>query len=187
MNMARPRAFDKDNALEEILLLIWAHGSSGLSLDDIGKKLKLSKTSLYSAFGNKSALLRQCFELYEEQYEQPMLASFQGETLQDSLCNFLKFSSHRFDSLDSPPGCFMFNCSVERASLPEDFRLKVEQGNLDFKQALRDKVVAHKYDTETADIDKWVDMLLVNLFGLASASRMNFPLNTNYLSLLKLL
>lgn len=187
MTMARPRTFDKDNALEQILHLIWAHGSSGLSLDDIGKKLKLSKTSIYSAFGNKSALLRQCFELYEEQYEQPMLASFHGETLHDCLCNFLNFSSRRFASLDSPPGCFMFNCSIECTSLPEDFRVKVEQANLDFKQSLRDKVVAQKNHADAADIDKLVDMLLVNLFGLASASRMNFPLSNDYLSLLKLL
>lgn len=185
MTMARPRTFDKDDALEQILHLIWAHGSSGLSLDDIGKKLKLSKTSIYSAFGNKSALLRQCYERYEEQYEQPMLDSFQGETLHDCLCNFLDFSSKRFASLDSPPGCFMFNCSLEQTSLPEGFREKVEQSNLDFKEALKSKVVAKRLHINTADTDKLVDLLLVNLFGLASASRMNFPVNNDYTSLLK--
>ena len=81
----------------------------------------------------------------------------------------------------------MFNCSIERTSLPEDFRVKVEQANLDFKQSLRDKVVAQKNHADAAYIDKLVDMLLVNLFGLASASRMNFPISNDYLSLLKLL
>jgi len=186
MTMARPRTFDKDDALEQILHMIWENGSIGLSLDDIGKKLKLSKTSLYSAFGNKGALLQQCFELYEQQYEQPMLASFQGESLHDCVTNFLDFSSRRFASLDTPPGCFMFNCSVEHTSLPEVFRVKVEQANLNFKQALKYKVMALEHHADIGDTDKLVDMLLVNLFGLASASRMNLPINNNYLSLLNL-
>jgi len=182
--MARPRTFDKDQALEKILILIWTHGSSGLSLDDIAKALKLSKTSLYSAFGNKNALLTQCLALYEERYEQPMIESFSGDKVSDAVRNFLQFANQRFDSEDTPPGCFMFNCAIEGDTLPDEFKARVEQSNNRFRQALTERfknLASAQYNT---DIESLVDMLLVNLFGLASASRMNFPLRGSPLTLL---
>jgi len=184
--MSRPRTFDKDKTLEKILRLVWAHGSSGLSLDDIARQLKLSKTSLYSAFGNKNALLSQCLELYESQYEQPMLASFNGESITDCIRSFLNYSSQRFASPDSPPGCFMFNCSIEGESLNDEFRLKVEQNNIAFKAVIKARVIALTAEqvTDPGYIDNVVDLLMVNLFGLASASRMKYPLSGSYLTLL---
>ncbi len=164
--------------------MIWTHGSTGLSLDDIAKELKLSKTSLYSVFGNKNGLLYLCLELYEKQYEQPMLASFSGDKISDCVGNFLDFASDRFNSSDSPPGCFMFNCAIEGEAFPAEFKVKVEQYNIAFREVLKQRVVERISATDPDYVDSMVDMLLVNLFGLASASRMKFPLRRPNFALL---
>ncbi|MBB1439942.1 TetR/AcrR family transcriptional regulator [Shewanella sp. SG41-4] len=182
--MARPRTFNKNEVLEKILIMIWQHGSCGLSLDELARKLTLSKTSLYSAFGNKDAVLSLCLDLYERQYEQPMIDSFKGEKVSDCIRNFLAFSSRRFEALQTPPGCFMFNCAIECSSLSASFKDKVEQGNSAFRQSLKLRVLDLTTNKDPEYIDSLVDMLLVNLFGLASASRMNFPLSGTHLTLL---
>ena len=182
--MARPRTFNKEELLEKILHIIWQHGSSGLSLDELAKSLNLSKTSLYSAFGNKNELLSQCLDLYERLYEQPMLASFQGDKISDCMSNFLTFSRKRFGSLTTPPGCFMFNCAIEGSALSIEFQTKVNKNNRDFRRALEKKVL-HKTGNKTAEqVNELVELLLVNLFGLASASKMQFPLSGSHLILL---
>ena len=182
--MARPRTFNKEEVLEKILHIMWQHGSSGLSLDELAKKLNLSKTSLYSAFGNKEAVLSQCLDLYVHLYEQPMLASFQGDQISDCMRNFLTFASQRFDALATPPGCFMFNCAIEGTSLSVEFQTKVEQNNMAFRQTLEQRVLNIAQNKTAEQIDGLVDLLLVNLFGLASASRMQFPLSGSHLTLL---
>jgi len=179
--MARPRTFDTQIALEKILELVWAHGSNTLSLDEIAKQLQLSKTSLYSAFGNKSALLSQCLDLYETQYERPLLNSFVGGDLNDCIRNFLEFSSKRFASIDSPPGCFMFNCAIESETLSDELQRKVEQQNISFKMSIKQKVIEHLDEPNHLDVDNIIDAILINLFGLASASRMRFPISKNYI------
>jgi len=182
--MARPRTFNKEEVLEKILHIMWQHGSSGLSLDELARKLNLSKTSLYSAFGNKNAVLSQCLDLYERLYEQPMLASFQGDKISDCMSNFLTFSSQRFDSLTTPPGCFMFNCAIEGSALSVEFQTKVEKNNMAFRRALEKRVLNISGNKTVEQVNDLVELLLVNLFGLASASRMQFPLSGSHLTLL---
>jgi len=182
--MARPRTFDKEEVLEKILHMMWHHGSSCLSLDEIAKRLNLSKTSLYSAFGNKDAVLSQCLDLYEQLYEQPMLASFKGDTISECINNFLNFSRLRFDEDQTPAGCFMFNCAIEGTALSAELKAKVAINNMAFRDKLKQKVLDKKPSVASENVENFVDMVLINLFGLASASRMNFPLMGCHLSLL---
>jgi TetR/AcrR family transcriptional regulator, transcriptional repressor for nem operon len=65
--MARPREFDGDVALERAMQAFWAKGYKATSLDDLCGATGLSRSSLYSAFGGKRALLHQSLARYEEQ------------------------------------------------------------------------------------------------------------------------
>jgi len=177
--VARPRNFDKKEVLTKILHLVWKNGTTNLSLDFIAEHLKLSKTSLYSAYGNKDELISKCLDLYDEEYESEMLASFKGDSINDCVHAFLAFSKQRFQSNELPNGCFLINCTLENEKLSSQLQTKLRLSNLKFSKTLEHEIAAKQPKMKVSDINAIIDMISVILFGLASASRMNYALD-NY-------
>jgi AcrR family transcriptional regulator len=64
--VGRPRGFDADEALERAVLVFWAQGYDGASLDDLTGAMGITRTSMYRAFGNKEDLFRRALERYTE-------------------------------------------------------------------------------------------------------------------------
>ena len=60
----RPRAFDRDQALETALELFWRQGYEGTSVADLTAALGIKPPSLYAAFGSKEGLYREALERY---------------------------------------------------------------------------------------------------------------------------
>ncbi|MGE5148311.1 MAG: TetR/AcrR family transcriptional regulator [Candidatus Eiseniibacteriota bacterium] len=65
MAAGRPRAFDKDKALERAMHVFWQKGYEGASLTDLTRAMGINPPSLYAAFGNKESLFRQAVDRYE--------------------------------------------------------------------------------------------------------------------------
>src|ERR1700744_3044913 len=61
----RPREFCVDEALTAALRVFWSKGYEGASLTDLTKAMRITRPSLYAAFGNKAALFRKALDLYE--------------------------------------------------------------------------------------------------------------------------
>ena len=64
--MARPRAFDIDEALDQAMLVFWRVGYDAASLDDLTAAMGINRPSLYAAFGSKEELFRRALERYSE-------------------------------------------------------------------------------------------------------------------------
>lgn len=62
--MGRPRAFDRDQALEQAMDVFWRHGYEGASLAELTKAMGINPPSLYAAFGNKEGLFRAVLDHY---------------------------------------------------------------------------------------------------------------------------
>ncbi|MFW9082054.1 TetR/AcrR family transcriptional regulator [Pseudomonas sp. P2757] len=64
--MGRPRNFDRDQAVEQALLLFWQHGYDATSLAQLknGMGGGISAPSFYAAFGSKEALFDECVQRY---------------------------------------------------------------------------------------------------------------------------
>lgn len=60
----RPLSFDRDEALEQAMLLFWAHGYEGTSLSDLTKALGVTPPSIYTAFGDKKGLFLETVDRY---------------------------------------------------------------------------------------------------------------------------
>lgn len=54
--MARPCAYDRDDLLRCATALFWERGFAGTSVDDVVRATGVSRSSLYAAFPDKSAL-----------------------------------------------------------------------------------------------------------------------------------
>lgn len=65
--MARPKAFNKDDALAAAMEVFWRTGYQRASLDVLLKAMGISKQSLYDTFGDKRSLYLEALAHYREQ------------------------------------------------------------------------------------------------------------------------
>lgn len=60
----RPRSFDPDAALDEIVEAFWDRGFAGTSVDDLQERIGVKRGSFYAAFGDKEAAWRRALDRY---------------------------------------------------------------------------------------------------------------------------
>src|SRR5260221_5339333 len=63
--MARPREFDREEALERATAVFWAKGYASTSTDDLLSAMGIARQSLYNAFQDKRALYLEALERYQ--------------------------------------------------------------------------------------------------------------------------
>jgi TetR/AcrR family transcriptional repressor of nem operon len=62
--MARPRAFDVDNVLDQAMNVFWHKGFEGTSVQDLVNETGLNRASMYASFGDKKALFLRVLDHY---------------------------------------------------------------------------------------------------------------------------
>ena len=107
MAMGRPRAFDKDQALDQALHVFWAKGYEGTSIADLTEAMGINPPSLYAAFGNKEALFRQAMDRYEARRDEIMEEAFAAPTAREAMTRLLQGTADRLSDKNSPRGCAM--------------------------------------------------------------------------------
>jgi TetR/AcrR family transcriptional repressor of nem operon len=65
--MARPREFDRDQALERATRVFWAKGYASTSTEDLLAAMNIGRQSLYNTFGDKRKLYLEALERYQQQ------------------------------------------------------------------------------------------------------------------------
>src|SRR6201981_3547121 len=60
----RPRSFDTEAAVERAMAVFWSRGYHGTALPDLLRATKLSRGSLYAAFGDKHSLFLRALDRY---------------------------------------------------------------------------------------------------------------------------
>jgi TetR/AcrR family transcriptional repressor of nem operon len=63
--MARPREFDREEALKRATSVFWAKGYACTSTDDLLRAMGIGRQSLYNAFRDKRALYLEALESYQ--------------------------------------------------------------------------------------------------------------------------
>lgn len=64
--MARPKEFDRDDAVRNALKVFWAKGYEGASTDDLLTAMKIGRQSMYDTFGDKHALFLAALRCYHQ-------------------------------------------------------------------------------------------------------------------------
>jgi AcrR family transcriptional regulator len=62
--LGRPRAFDREKALEAAMRVFWRNGYEGASLTALTEAMGINRPSLYAAFGDKAGLFREAVARY---------------------------------------------------------------------------------------------------------------------------
>jgi AcrR family transcriptional regulator len=72
----RPRAFDREAALEQATRLFWVKGFEATSIADLTQAMGIGSPSLYAAFGSKEALYAEALQYYREKNEHLVWSAF---------------------------------------------------------------------------------------------------------------
>lgn len=79
MGRGRPREFDLDDTLDQVLTLFWRDGFDGASMQDLAAAVGVSKPSLYAAYGNKASLFLAALQRYAETHAARQAAALECE------------------------------------------------------------------------------------------------------------
>ncbi len=107
MVLGRPRAFDKDTALDRALTVFWEKGYEGTSISDLTSAMGVNPPSLYAAFGNKQALFKLALDRYEARRDEILAEAFAAPTAREAMARLLLGTADRLSDKTAPRGCLM--------------------------------------------------------------------------------
>lgn len=137
--MARPREFDEDEVLQAALRLFWEKGYEGTSLDDLMAAMRLTKSSLYKAFGSKEALFWRVVERYQRDFLDFRHAALAEPTPRRIAERLLDGITDLHSGEVNPVGCLELNTALAGSKDAESIRQELIRGRELFRLKLRDR------------------------------------------------
>jgi TetR/AcrR family transcriptional repressor of nem operon len=119
----RPRQFDVDGVLDQVVELFWRQGFEATSVADIVEATGLNKSSLYNAFGSKEELFDRALTRYVE-----MRAGLLQEIVVDGtrglddIFALMTFMESEITSELGGRGCLAVNSSTELGNRDDETR-----------------------------------------------------------------
>jgi AcrR family transcriptional regulator len=139
--MGRPRAFDRDKALDQALHVFWEKGYEGTSIADLTGAMRINPPSLYAAFGNKEALFREALDRYENLRDRIMEQAFAAPTAREAMTRLLEGTADRLSDKDKPKGCLMVQGALcgsnECESVKRDLAARRSGGEVMIRERLK--------------------------------------------------
>lgn len=117
-SLGRPREFDEEQALAQVLDVFWVKGFEGTSMSDLVAATKLKKGSLYAAFGDKRAIYLKALALYDRIAIDEAVRVLTGAgSAQERIAAFLEMAISPVVLHKDRRGCFLCNASVDQAEV----------------------------------------------------------------------
>lgn len=112
----RPRGFDVEAAVERAMDVFWSRGYHGTALPDLLRATKLSRGSLYAAFGDKHSLFLRALDRYIADALTRMEFEFdQRKDPIDGLRTYLAGYVERTSGANGRRGCLLVATAMELA------------------------------------------------------------------------
>ena len=126
----RPRAYDPERALTQVIECFWKTGYSGTSLDDISAATGMNRPSLYAAFGDKQALYLKALRHYWNMgYVAMREALVDVIPLNEALMRvYEKALAIYFSGSGRPRGCFAIGTATTEAVENAEIRDSLAKG-----------------------------------------------------------
>jgi TetR/AcrR family transcriptional regulator, transcriptional repressor for nem operon len=136
--MARPCAYDREDLLRCATALFWERGFAGTSVDDVVRATGVSRSSLYAAFPDKSALFLAALEHYLDTVTRAKLERLaQGGRAAPAIKRFLLDIADERPSANAPAhGCLLTNTAVEIGAGAEEIPELVRKAFARLERAL---------------------------------------------------
>ncbi|HMC92877.1 MAG TPA: TetR/AcrR family transcriptional regulator [Allosphingosinicella sp.] len=150
----RPREFCVDQALTAALRVFWSKGYEGASLTDLTEAMGITRPSLYAAFGNKEALFKKAFDLYERDKLAYVREALDAPTAREVAERLLNGSLAMLTGDGSARGCLSVISSMPCGAEAESVRSEVLARRAVINRAIVDRLERAK---EEGDLPSAVD------------------------------
>ena len=107
--MARPRGFDRDQALETAMRLFWERGYEDTSISDLTTAMGIASPSLYAAFGDKQRLFEEAVERYASGPGAVVGTALLEPTAREAIERMLTDAARLYAAAERPRGCLIVN------------------------------------------------------------------------------
>lgn len=112
--MARPREFNKEDALQKAMHLFWQKGYEATSMTDLLEATGLSKSSLYDTFGDKRKLFLTALDAYRQFRQEGFKAALNdGRLARESIAALFEGFTTKVLEDRRGYGCMSCNEAVE--------------------------------------------------------------------------
>src|SRR4051794_25201371 len=136
----RPRAFDRDAALDAALFEFWRHGYEATSIAGLTKAMGVTPPSLYAAFGDKRKLFSEAVSRYAETYGSYGTRCFELPTAREAVEHLLRTIAVDYTDPAHPPGCLVIHGAVNTTDASEDVKQELRTYREGTKRAIIDKI-----------------------------------------------
>jgi TetR/AcrR family transcriptional regulator, transcriptional repressor for nem operon len=137
--VARSKAFDTIDALENAMLVFWEKGFEATSVQDLVERTNVNRQSLYDTFGDKRALYLSALERYRATEGRRAFAPlFESGPIRLRLQRMFE---NLIDEATNDPcrrGCFVANATLEMAGRDAEIANLAQNGFLSLVQMLED-------------------------------------------------
>jgi AcrR family transcriptional regulator len=117
----RPRAFDRDMALEAAMRLFWTRGYEATSIADLAEAMGINPPSLYAAFGDKRRLFAEAVERYRKGPGGFAAEAFAGAaTAREAITRLLDRVAEVYVDPACPRGCMVIHAGQNCARGDEE-------------------------------------------------------------------
>jgi AcrR family transcriptional regulator len=126
----RPRSYDAQQALAQILGSFWKSGYSGTSLDALSDATGMNRPSLYAAFGDKEDLYLKALAHYWSMSRLALREALADDVpLREALLRvYDKALAIYFSGDDRPRGCFAIGTAITEAVENPEIRSALAKG-----------------------------------------------------------
>lgn len=106
VNIGRPKTLDRERVIDAAMQSYWADGVDGVSLNEICRRVGVSKPGVYREFGGEDGLTDAALERYAESVLMPTMAQISPEQpLADTLASLT--AAMTSTTRPGPPGCLL--------------------------------------------------------------------------------
>jgi TetR/AcrR family transcriptional repressor of nem operon len=113
-DMARPREFDEEEALGQVMRVFWDQGYQASTFEDLTKAADVRKQSLYGVFGDKRSLFLKALALYRTQVlSRTRQVVSEADSPIEGIARLMRYAARPPGPKDGPSGCLMSNTALE--------------------------------------------------------------------------
>ncbi|MGV0741396.1 TetR/AcrR family transcriptional regulator [Mycolicibacterium sp. XJ870] len=171
----RPRAFDRDTALQAAIDVFWERGYEGTRVSDLTTAMGLNAPSLYATFGSKEDLFREAVAYYNAPDRSPTTMAIQRPgPVRDAVEAMLRDNVRDFGDPATPPGCMIVLAGIAYSAETEVMRDLLKSCRNEDRARLLGRIRAGMADGELpADLDaqRLASFMITVLYGLSIQAR----------------
>ena len=172
--MARPRQFDRDDALVQAMEVFWAKGFAATSTDDLLQAMGIGRQSLYGSFGDKRRLYLEAMARYQQESVAGHLQRLRAQASPLAGIEAMLLGLIDEDPAVREKGCMGVGSVCEFGAADADLAaLRASAGGLQH-QALVERLEAAKAEGEVAaslDVEAAARLIIITMQGLQVAGK----------------